>query len=120
MATYLSWPLRVGPDGRFGTATSPEEVWSNRMAQLLCARMGERAMRIDYGTTVANAIFENALDDPEGAIRAAVSKWLPYLVVDKVQIVKEQDTYQITVTYTTPEKELLTTTVGLAVPGEGA
>jgi phage baseplate assembly protein W len=89
------------------------------MAQLLCSRLGERAMRLDYGTTVAEAIFENALDSPEEAIRKAVRKWLPHLVVDKVSVLKDTDAYQVTVTYTTPDRELLTSTVGLAVPGEG-
>ena len=115
---YLAWPMELGPDGRFRVATSPEEVWSDRMAQLLCARTGERAMRGDYGTTVAKALFENALDDPEQAIRQAVTKWLPHLSIDSIKIVQVTDTYQITVTYSTPDKAMLTTTVGLAVPNE--
>lgn len=119
MATYLKWPLQVGPDGRFVTTESPSEVWMNRMSQLLCSRMGERVMREDYGTTVPAAIFENALDNPDDAVRRAVRKWLPYVTVNSVDVLQFEAEYQVTVTFTTPEREMLTATVGVAVPGEG-
>lgn len=118
MATYLRWPMQLGPDGRFAIATSPDEVWQDRMAQLICARMGERVMRTDYGTSVAAALFENALDDPDTAIRDAVRKWLPFITVEKVSISQVKDTYAIQVDYTTPDSTQLSTTVGLEVPGE--
>jgi phage baseplate assembly protein W len=118
MATFLSWPMRLGPDGRFRTATSPEEVWSNRLAQLVCARMGERVMREDYGTTLPQTIFENALDDPKSAITTAVGKWLPALSIDDVTVIKDEAAYQVTILFTTPEGKSLENKVSLAVTGE--
>lgn len=117
--TYLSWPMRVGPDGRIRTARTAEEVWSDRLSMLVCARMGERVMRGDYGTQVTNALFENGIDDPESAIRNAVSKWIPALVVEKVDVSQSEAAYRVVVTFTTPEGKSLTNEVSIAVPGEG-
>ena len=113
MATYLSWPMVVDSAGHFRVATSPEEVWSNRLAQLICARMGERVMRSDYGTEVPNSLFENALIDPKEAIRTAATKWLPFLTIDDVQVKQDGDTYEVNVLYTTPERKHLSTSVSL-------
>jgi phage baseplate assembly protein W len=110
--------MELGPDGRFAVATSPDEVWADRLAQLVCARMGERVMRNDYGTNIAAALFENALDDPDTAIREAAQKWLPHITIQKVSVNQVQDTYQIQVDFTTPDNTPLSTTVGLEVPGE--
>ena len=115
---YLTWPMQLGPDGRFLASDNPDDVWAGRMAQVLCARTGERVMRDDYGTSVAEALFHNALDDPETAIREAVKKWLPNIQVDNVRITENVDAYSIVVEYTTPDRTVLTTSVGLAVPNE--
>jgi phage baseplate assembly protein W len=118
MATYLKWPMQLGPDGRFAVAQTPSEVWINRVSQLLCARMGERVMRGDYGTNVAAALFENAMDDPETAIREAMKKWLPHLKVESVKVTQTLDTYQVGVSFSTPDNSLLEASVGVEVPGE--
>ena len=57
-------------------------------------------MRPNYGTNIGTAMFENqgkiekAVND---AIRSAISKWLPELTVNKINIVGFLDTGAVTV-----------------------
>jgi phage baseplate assembly protein W len=118
MATYLKWPMQLGPDGRFVVARTPDEVWAGRVSQVLCARMGERVMRDDYGTNLVASLFENALIQPEESVREALKKWLPHIKVESVSVNQVQDTYEVEVIYTTPDSSLLTTTVGIESPHE--
>lgn len=116
-ATYLSWPMQIGSDGRFRTTSNSPEVWSNRLAQLVCARMGERVMRPDYGTEFTNDLFQNALGDPNTSIRRAVTKWLPHLTIDNVKVTSVGATHEVVITYTTPNRQMLTTSVSVGTEG---
>jgi phage baseplate assembly protein W len=117
--TYLRWPLRVDASGRFETTSNPDDIWADRLVQVIACRVGERVMRSDYGTAVLENLWENDLGaDPKDVIRAAVARWLPHITVLDVIITQPDPAmYEVNVTYSTPDRKHLTTTIGLDATG---
>lgn len=117
--TYLRWPLRVDAGGRFETTSNSDEIWADRLVQVIACRVGERVMRSDYGTSVLETLWDvNLGPDPVDVIKAAVARWLPHITVLDVVITQpDPAAYEINVTYSTPDRKHLTTTIGLDSTG---
>jgi phage baseplate assembly protein W len=96
----ISYPFTLDPFGKTTSSTNQKKIYQDRVLTLLSTAVGERPMRPTYGTNIATAMFENqgkvekAIND---AIRSAVSKWLPELTVNKINIVGFLDTGAVTV-----------------------
>jgi phage baseplate assembly protein W len=96
----ISFPFTLDPFGKTTSSTNQKKIYQDRVLTLLSTAVGERPMRPTYGTNIATAMFENqgkvekAIND---AIRSAVSKWLPELTVNKINIVGFLDTGAVTV-----------------------
>jgi len=96
----ISFPFTLDPFGKTTSSTNQKKIYQDRVLTLLSTAVGERPMRPTYGTNIATAMFENqgkierAIND---AIRSAISKWLPELTVNKINIVGFLDTGAVTV-----------------------
>jgi len=96
----ISYPFTLDPFGKTSSATNQKKIYQDRVLTLLSTAVGERPMRPNYGTNIGTAMFENqgkiekAIND---AIRSAISKWLPELTVNKINIVGFLDTGAVTV-----------------------
>jgi phage baseplate assembly protein W len=96
----ISFPFTLDPFGKTTSTTNQKKVYQDRVLTLLSTAVGERPMRPNYGTNIGTAMFENqgkvekAVND---AIRSAMSKWLPELTVNKINIVGFLDTGAVTV-----------------------
>ena len=87
--TALAWPLAVDSNGNLAMSTSQEKIWNDRVAAVLGTRIGERAMRPTYGSTVPNTLFADEHTDGteiSARVRAAFSQWLPELTLESLMI----------------------------------
>jgi phage baseplate assembly protein W len=96
----ISFPFTLDPFGKTTSTTDQRKIYQDKVLTLLSTAVGERPMRPSYGTNVAIAMFENqgnvekAIND---AIRSAISKWIPNLTVNNINIIGFLDTGAVTV-----------------------
>jgi phage baseplate assembly protein W len=89
--SYLSFPFRVGPDGRTARPGTLSEHVRDELVQLILTAIGERLFLPEFGTNLRRLVFENVDDTALGLTRAtvtqALSKWLGHrLAVQKLDI----------------------------------
>jgi phage baseplate assembly protein W len=81
---HLSFPFRVGADGRTAQVTREEEHVRDELVQLLLTTPGERAFVPDFGGGVRRLVFEPADPGAQGMVKAtitqAISNWLGHRV----------------------------------------
>lgn len=71
--------------------TNRDQVFSN-LKNLLLTNKGERYMEPDFGTGIRSLLFENISDEEEfkdrlkGEIESAISQWMPYLIIQTIQV----------------------------------
>lgn len=103
----LKWPLAVSSSGNFEVCSTVHEAWGLRMRVLLSTRFSERAMRTDYGCGLLDALFSpTSTLSAEDEVRRAVSKWLPRLTVQKVEVAADDEEVTVRVLYKTPDGSL--------------
>lgn len=78
--SYLSFPFRIGDDGRTAAPASFEEHVKEEVVQLVLTGLGERLFQPGIGTNVRRLVFEN-LDEvtagiTKSTISQALSRWL--------------------------------------------
>ena len=81
---HLSFPFRVGSDGRMATVKTLDEHVHDELIQLILTSFGERAFLVDFGAGVRRLVFE-AADEATAAmakarITQAVDRWLGHRV----------------------------------------
>jgi phage baseplate assembly protein W len=81
---HLSFPFRVGADGRTAQVVREDEHVRDELVQLLLTTPGERPFRVDFGGGVRRLVFEPADPSAQGVVKAtitqAVSNWLGHRV----------------------------------------
>lgn len=82
---HLSFPFRVGSDGRMTTVRTLEEHIRDELVQLILTNQGERPFLVDFGGGVRRLVFE-AADEATAAvakatITQAINRWLGHRVV---------------------------------------
>jgi uncharacterized protein len=82
---HLSFPFRVGNDGRMATVNTLDEHVRDELAQLILTNLGERPFLVEFGGGLRSLVFESA-DEVTGAlakarITQAVDRWLGHRVV---------------------------------------
>ncbi len=77
---YLSFPFRIGSDGRTALVADLNDHVRDEIVQLILTGTGERLFLPDFGTNVRRLVFENTDDTVTGLTKAtianALSKWL--------------------------------------------
>ena len=90
----LKLPFNRDKSGLFGrTQTTLEQAGSNIKNLLLTAK-GERVMQPDFGSRLRELLFEQYTEDLTERIREeigeAMSTWLPYINIAKVDIIQDE------------------------------
>ncbi|UJS16688.1 MAG: GPW/gp25 family protein [Candidatus Jettenia sp.] len=93
---HLSFPFRIGKDGRTAQVSSLEEHVRDELIQLILTNLGERLFLPDFGGGVRRLVFENA-DETLGAmtkaiLTQAISQWLGHRITleDLIVIVEHE------------------------------
>jgi len=101
---HLSFPFRVGVDGRMTTVKTLDEHVRNELVQLLLTNQGERPFLVDFGGGVRRLVFE-AADDATGAvakatITQAINTWLGHRVIlEYINVEVENSTISVDIRY---------------------
>ena len=110
-AVGLDLPLTKSSTGWFSQTYTTAHAIRVNLINLLLTHKGERPMNPNFGSDLHKIVFEQ-IDDTIGdkvntVVRAAVSEYLPMVVIDDVQVAnKKQDTdiyrLKVMITYHVP------------------
>lgn len=101
---HLSFPFRIGKDGRTAQVSSLEEHIRDEILQLLLTNPGERAFLPEFGGGVRRLVFEGAGDVTESMAKAmisqAISRWLGQRVtLDDLMVEARNETITVDLKY---------------------
>lgn len=81
---HLSFPFRVGSDGRMASVGTLDEHVRDEIIQLILTNLGERAFLVEFGGGVRRLVFESADDATASMAKAqitqAINRWLGHRV----------------------------------------
>lgn len=101
---HLSFPFRVGADGRAATVGTLDEHVRDEIVQLILTNLGERLFLPEFGGGVRRMVFENA-DDATAAvtksvITQAINRWLGHRVVlESLKVSVTNSTIEVDIKY---------------------
>jgi phage baseplate assembly protein W len=101
---HLSFPFRVGSDGRMATVKTLDEHVHDELIQLILTSFGERAFLVDFGAGVRRLVFE-AADEATAAmatarITQAVDRWLGHRVtLENLDVTISDSTITVDIRY---------------------
>ena len=101
---HLSFPFRVGNDGRMTAVKTLDEHVRDELIQLILTNQGERPFLVDFGGGVRRLVFE-AADEATGAvakatITQAINRWLGHRVVlEFIKVDVENTTISVDIRY---------------------
>tara|TARA_B100001057_G_scaffold493084_1_gene586857 strand:+ start:1182 stop:1619 length:438 start_codon:yes stop_codon:yes gene_type:complete len=82
-------------NGLFSQSYTTEEQAISNLKNLLLTRKGERPFQPEFGSDVYSLLFENMsldLDDRlKNTLSADIRFWLPYIVIDNIDVEIEHD-----------------------------
>ena len=99
---YIGVQVPLSYGGTYGffnqSKTLFEQVKSN-IRNLILTNLGERIFQPELGSNVQSIIFENITNDlisdvrdkVEEAVREAISQWLPYVILNEVNVFQDEN-----------------------------
>jgi uncharacterized protein len=101
---HLSFPFRVGPDGRTAAPTSDMEHIRDELVQLILTSPGERPFLPEFGGGARRLIFENTSDTlrslTEARVTQALTRWLGLrLTIEHLQVTFAGERVDIEIKY---------------------
>jgi len=101
---HLSFPFRIGSDGRTAQVSSLESHVRDELIQLILTNPGERAFLPEFGSGVRRLVFENASETTAGVTKArvtqAISRWLGHRVtLEDLQVTVDNETINVQIQY---------------------
>ena len=86
----------------FAQSYSTEDQAISNLKNLLLTRKGERFMQPDFGTRIFDSLFEPSTSDLEIALEDTLNEdiatWLPYIIIDAIDVDRHIDTHTIEIT----------------------
>lgn len=87
--------LPLGGDPLFSLSYTTEEQAISNLKNLLLTRKGERPFQPTFGTDIYSLLFEQISEqlssDLEESLRNDIQYWLPYIVIDEINIITNED-----------------------------
>jgi phage baseplate assembly protein W len=101
---HLSFPFRIGPDGRTAQVGSLEEHVRDELIQLLLTSLGERADLPEFGGGARRLVFEGSGATTAAMAKAmigqALTRWLQdRLTVESLDVTAADGTITVDLTY---------------------
>jgi len=101
-STYNAAPGAGG--GVFASSYTTQEQGLSNLKNLILTKKGERYFLPDFGTNIQSALFENSTIDLElqlqETVTADIERWLPYIKINELKIVRNIDNQQIAIRLT--------------------
>lgn len=101
---HLSFPFRIGSEGRMAAVNTLEEHVRDEIVQLILTNPGERPFLVEFGGGVRRLVFE-AADDATAAMAKAgmtqsINRWLGHRVtLEYVDVKIENSTIWVDIRY---------------------
>jgi len=111
---HISFPFRIGSDGRTKQTLIPEEHIFDQIKQLILTNLGERPFLPEFGGPVRKLVFEN-VDETKGIVikarlTQAINKWLVNrIILKKLDVVVNNETIEIRIDFTIPGNDKVQT-----------
>lgn len=87
--------LPLGGKPLFKSSYTTEEQAISNLKNLILTRKGERPLQPLFGSDVYSLLFENINEDLstelEASLRKDIKFWLPYIIIDNVSVITEED-----------------------------
>ena len=87
--------LPLGGDPLFSLSYTTEEQAISNLKNLILTRKGERPFQPTFGTDVYSLLFEQVSEqlssDLEESLRNDIQYWLPYIIIDEINIITNED-----------------------------
>ncbi|MFQ5793431.1 MAG: GPW/gp25 family protein [Candidatus Bipolaricaulia bacterium] len=101
---HLSFPFRIGKDGRTVRVSSVKDHVREELIQLILTNLGERVFLPEFGGGVRRLVFENADPTTEGMTKAtltqAISRWLGHrITIEDLTVTVETETIEVEIKY---------------------
>ncbi len=98
----LLLPVSRGFSGYFNQGTDVLEQIKSNLINLILTKRGERIMQPMFGCTIHNLLFDqitdNTIASARGSIEESVQMWMPFILINDIQLAKEEDNNKIYVT----------------------
>jgi phage baseplate assembly protein W len=115
----ISVPFRFDGYGNVATSTAPSKIWAGRVRSVLGTPVGQRVMRLDFGSELPNNLFDIAVTTPgfiEAGVTSAASRWLPDIEVVDVEVTDDNtNDVSVNITYQIPESTISGTTYSVRI-----
>ena len=89
-AVGITLPIQRGNDGYFRQSFRTFDQVRSNLKNLLLTKKGERILQPEFGSGLHDLLFQPATEkfeeDLETTINEAVAKWLPYVIVEDINI----------------------------------
>jgi len=102
---HLSFPFRIGKDGRAVQISTLEEHVRDEIIQLLLTNPAERVFLPEFGGGVRRLVFEPADQATTGAMAKAlitrgITRWLGHRVtLETLEVTVENETIEVEIVY---------------------
>ena len=101
---HLSFPFRIGSDGRTAQVSSLENHVRDELIQLILTNLGERVFLPEFGGDIRRLVFESADETTAGMTKAiltqAISRWLGHrLTLENLKVEVENETITLEIQY---------------------
>lgn len=101
---HLSFPFRIGKDGRTVRVSSVKDHVREELIQLILTNLGERVFLPEFGGGVRRLVFENADPTTEGMTKATltqtISRWLGHrITIEDLTVTVETETIEVEIKY---------------------
>ena len=89
-AVGITLPIQRGDDGYFRQSFKTFDQVRSNLKNLLLTKRGERILQPEFGSGLHDLLFNPATEkfeeDLENTINDAVAQWLPYIIVEDINI----------------------------------
>jgi phage baseplate assembly protein W len=101
---HLSFPFRIGSDGRTAQVSDLEEHVKQELIQLLLTNPGERLFLPTFGGGARRMVFEGVYEATaamtKAALTQAISRWLGHrITLQDLQVAAENETIEVEIKY---------------------
>jgi len=101
---HLSFPFRIGSDGRTAQVSVLEDHVKEELIQLLLTNPGERLFLPEFGGGVRRMVFEGAYESTaavtKAALTEAISSWLGHRIqLEDLDVTVENETIEVEIKY---------------------